>query len=199
MNIAITTIIQQQVVDVPQNSWVGRMSMAGVGIILLTFSALCIKGRKRRKSNEIVPMGPWGPLTVSIGDRLITGPSKRVLDKMSKRDDSDGLDWKSLMTFGFGLFAMTALLSSAPGTVLDFAHWIQGLIISVSGWPVLADIGAAGICFVFAILAFMNRDDDMKDLVFGTACGFIFPLGGGSFSELTFYVGQWIPHLLQIG
>lgn len=192
-------VAQQQVVDVPETSWVGNMSMAGVGIVLLIISAWCIKGRERQKSKEVVPMGPWGPLVVAVGDRLIAEPTKRLFDKWSHREDSEGVDWKSFMTFSFGVFGMTAILSSAPGTVISVAHWFQNLILSVSGWPILSDVGAAGICFLLVVLAMRNRDDDMKDLFFGALCGFVWPLGGGVFAEMTFNVGHWIPQLLQIG
>jgi hypothetical protein len=192
-------VVQQQQVDVPETSWVGHMSMAGVGIILLVMSAWFIRGRKRRGSGEMVPMGPWGPLFVSLGDRLIGDTTKRLMDNLSKRNDSEGLDWKSLMTFMFGLFGMTAILSSQPGAVLSLAQWVQDLILSLSGFPILADIGAAGLCFILVLLSLRNRDDDMKDLAYGAVCGLVFPLGGGTFSEITFNVGHWIPQLLHIG
>lgn len=194
----ILAAVQQQVVDVPSNSWVGHMSMAGVGITILFFSAWCIKGRKSKKTGDTVSMGPWGPLIVSIGDRVIAGPSERMLNKWAKRTDMEGLDWKSFMTFVFGLFGMTAILSSAPGFILTTAQWFQGLLMTVADWPVLSDLGAAFLCFVLVLLAMRNRDDDMKDLAFGAACGFIWPLGGGWFAERTLDVGQWIPQILQI-
>lgn len=191
--------LQQQQIRVPENSWIGHMSMAGFGIILLAASAFCIKGRKRKGSGEVVPMGPWGPLIVSLGDRIITQPTKRLFDKLSGRTDSEGLDWKSLMTWGFGAFSMTAILSSQPGTVLTLAHWVQDLLLKASGLPILQDIGAAGLCFIMLLLSLRNRDDDMKDLMYGAVSGFVFPLGGGIFAETTFNIGQWIPQLLQIG
>lgn len=192
-------VVQQQVLEVPKSSWVGYMSMAGVGLTLLLVSAWCIKGRKRKKSNEIVPMGPWGPLFVSFGDRLIERPTQRMFNKWANRDDMDGLDWKSFMTWGFGMFATTAILSSQPGVVLSIMQWLQGLIEGASGWPLLSDFGAAGLCFVLVLLALRNRDDDMKDLAYGALSGLIFPMGGGKFTEITFYVGHWIPQLLHIG
>lgn len=191
--------LQQQQIDVPQNSWVGHMSMAGVGIVMLVFSAWCIRGRKRKGSGEIVSMGPWGPLIVSVGDRLITDPTKRMLDKWSKRDDMEGIDWKSLMTWGFGAFGMTAIVSSQPGAILSIVEWFQGIILGIADWPVIADIGAAGLCFFLLGMAMRSRDDDMKDLMYGAICGFLWPLGGGWFADVTFAIGQWIPQLLQIG
>lgn len=192
-------VVQQQMVEVPQSSWIGNMSMAGVGLALLGLSAWCIKGRKRRKSNEIVPMGPWGPLFVSFGDRLIERPTERLFNSWAKRDDLEGVDWKSLMTWAFGAFATTAILSSQPGTVLSLMHWVQGLVEDASGWPILSDIGAAGLCFALLLAALRNRDDDMKDLMYGAISGLIFPLGGGWWAGVTFHIGHWIPQLLHLG
>lgn len=202
----ILSVAQQQVVNVPESSWVGQMSMAGVGITILVLSAWCIKGRLRRGAekgstnpDDVVAMGPWGPLVVSIGDRLITESTQRVLNKWAKRKDMEGLDWKSLMTFTFGVFGMTAILSSSPGFVLTVMQWFQGMLMAVVNWPILSDLGAAFLCFVLVLLAMKSRDDDKRDLMYGMACGFIWPLGGGTFSEMTLYVGQWIPQILQIG
>lgn len=195
-------VVQQQVVDVPSNSWIGQMSMAGVGIAILLLSALCIKGRKKKTTKEPVSMGPWSPLVTSIGTRLIEKPTARVINKWSGKDpeggDSEGLDWKSLMTFTFGIFGMTAILSSTPSTLLSLVHWFQGLISSVGSLPLIEDFGAAGICIVLGFMALRSRDDDMKDLIYGALCGLVWPLGGGTWAEVTLNVGQWVPQVLQI-
>lgn len=192
-------VVQQQVVSVPETSWVGTMSMAGVGIVLLGLSYLCIKGRKDAATGASVPIGPWGPLFGSIGDRLIGQSSARLYDKAFKRKGSEGFDWRSAMTFVFGLFGMTAILSSQPGTVLSLAQWAQGLVLKIADWPIVSDLGAAGLCVFLGFLAMRNRGDDVKDLSYGALCGLIWPLGGGWAANITFHVGHWIPQILHIG
>lgn len=206
MNIYLA--LQQQQVDIPENSWVGHTSMAGIGILLLVLSVMCIKGRKPKGadkgSKERVPMFLWGPVATALGDRLITQPTQRMFDKVAgvkegQASVTEGLDWRSLMTWSIGTFSTTALLSSRPGDVLSVAEWFQGLVLSIADWPILSDLGAAGLCFVLLILAMRSRDDDMKDLMYGALCGLIWPLGGGWFAGVTFDIGNWIPQLLQIG
>lgn len=185
--------VQQQQINIPENSWAGNMSMAGFGIILLVISFLCIKGNKKG-----VAMGPWGPMTNVVMTKLVTQPTKRIGDKWSG-GSSEGLDWKSLMTFLIGMWAMTSILSSSPGSVLSLAEWFQGLILELADWPIISDIGAGGICLFLGFLALRNKDDDNADLIYGAACGFIFPLGGGSWADITFQIGNWIPQIMQLG
>lgn len=207
MNLAV----QQQVIEIPEGSWVGNISMAGFGFILLVLSVLCIRGRKKKGaakgSEERVPMFLWGPVTGAIMDRVVTEPSKRAMVKIVKgkdgtaadADEFDGFDWRSLMTFLIGLWAMTSILSSTPGAMLSLAEWFQGLLLAIADWPFISDIGAAGICFFLLYLAMRSRDDDILDLTYGALCGLVFPLGGGTFAEITLYVGNWIPRVLQLG
>lgn len=181
---------QQQQIDVPENSWVGHTSMAGFGIILLTLAFLCIKGNKKS-----VQMGPWGPMFGVLMNKAITEPSKRVATKWG--GGSEGFDWRSLMTFLIGMWAMTSILSSSPGSVLSLAEWGQDLILRLRDWPILGDIGAGGLCFVLFFLAMRNKDDDKQDLIFGAVCGLLFPLGGGVFAQITLQIGQWVPQIMQ--
>jgi hypothetical protein len=185
-------IVQQQQIDVPENSWVGHTTMAGFGIVLLVLSFLCIKGNKKGAQ-----MGPWGPLVGVLMNKAVTEPTKRVASKWG--GGSEGFDWRSLMTFLIGMWAVTSILSSSPGSVLSLAEWGQGIIMSLQGWPILEDIGAGGVCLVLIFLAMRNKGDDKADLIFGSVCGFFFPLGGGVFAEMTLQIGQWIPQVMQIG
>lgn len=188
MNLAV----QQQQIQIPENSWAGHMSMAGFGIILLVMSFLCIKGNKKG-----VAMGPWGPMFGALMNKAVTQPTQRMAQKWG--GGSDGFDWKSLMTFLIGMWAMTSILSSSPGTVLSLVEWFQGLVLGVADWPILSDIGAGGICLFLVFLAMRNKDDDKADLTYGAICGFFFPLGGGMFAEFTLWVGNWIPKIMQLG
>ena len=190
-------VIQQQQITVPENSWAGHISMAGFGAILFIVSVLCIKGRKRKDGTR-KPMLLWGPLFSALMNRWITQPSARMMNQWSGGDESEGLDWKSLMTFLVGVWSMTSILSSSPGTLLNLAEWFQGLVMNLAEWPILADIGAGGICFLLVILAMRNRDDDIKDLAYGAICGFFFPLGGGVFANITLQIGNWIPQIMQL-
>lgn len=188
MNLAI----QQQQINVPENSWAGHMSMAGFGIILLVISILCIKGNKKG-----VPMGPWGLMWGALMDKTVTKPTGRLMAKHG--GSGEGFDWKSLMTFLIGMWAMTSILSSSPGTVLSLVEWFQGLVLNLANWPILQDIGAGGICLFLGFLAMRNKDDDKADLIYGSVCGFFFPLGGGVFAEITLWIGNWIPQIMQLG
>lgn len=188
----ILAVIQQQQVEVPENSWVGHTTMAGFGVILFAISLICIKGNKKGNA-----MGPWGPMFGFLMNKIITEPSKRIAQKWEGGDE--GFDWRSLMTFLIGMWAMTSIVSSTGGFLVDLVDWVQGMVISLSGWPVLSDIGAGGICFLLFILAMRNKGDDKKDLAFGAICGFLFPLGGGSWAEITLQIGQWIPQIMQLG
>ena len=184
--------VQQQVIDVPNNSWVGHTTMAGFGIMLMVIAVMCIKGNKRG-----VPMGPWGPMVGAGMNKLVTEPTKRLATKWG--GGGEGFDWKSLMTFFIGMWAVTSVLSSTPGTMLNLVEWFQGLVLSLSSWPILSDVGAGGICLLLFFLAMRNKDDDKKDLIFGAVCGFFFPLGGGIFAEITLQIGNWIPQLMGMG
>lgn len=184
--------LQQQQIEVPETSWVGHTTMAGFGIILLVVSVMCIKGNKKG-----VPMGPWGPMVAALMNKVVTEPSKRVASRWG--GGSEGFDWKSLMTFLIGMWAVTSILSSTPGTMLSIVEWFQGLVMGLAQWPVLSDIGAGGICILLFILAMRNKDDDKSDLIYGSICGFFFPLGGGVFAEITLQIGNWIPQVMNIG
>lgn len=185
-------ITQQQQIEVPNNSWVGHTTMAGFGIILLVVSFLCIKGNKKGNA-----MGPWGPMFSMLMNKAVTDPTKRMATKWG--GGSEGFDWKSLMTFLIGMWAMTSIVSSTGGFVLSLVGWFQGLVLTLGGWPVLSDIGAGGICLLLFFLAMRNQDDSKSDLTYGAICGFFFPLGGGIFATITFQIGQWIPQVMQIG
>jgi hypothetical protein len=185
-------LTQQQQIDIPQNSWVGHTTMAGFGIILFVVSVMCIKGNKKG-----VKMGPWGPMFGVLMDKAVTQPTKRMATKWG--GGSEGFDWKSLITFLIGMWAMTSIVSSTGGFVLSLVDWFQGLVMTLSGWPVLSDIGAGGICLLMAFMAMRNKDDDKSDLIYGAVCGFFFPLGGGIFAEMTLQIGNWIPQVLQLG
>lgn len=188
----ILALTQQQEIQVPENSWVGHTTMAGFGIILFIISVMCIKGNKKG-----IAMGPWGPMFGVLMNKAVTEPTKRMATKWG--GGSEGFDWKSLMTFLIGMWAMTSIVSSTGGFMLSLVDWFQGLVMMLSGWPVLSDIGAGGICLLMAFLAMRNKDDDKQDLVFGAVCGFFFPLGGGIFAEMTLQIGNWIPQILQLG
>ncbi|MCP9209685.1 hypothetical protein [Streptomyces cucumeris] len=189
MNLAL---VQQQQINVPETSWVGHTTMAGFGIILMVVSVLCIKGNKRKQ-----PMGPWGPMFGSLMDRAVAQPTKRMAAKWGGGDE--GLDWKSLMTFFIGMWAMTSILSSSPGTVVNLADFFQSLMMKLSGWPILEDVGAGGVCLLLFFFAMRNKDDDKADLMYGSICGFVFPLGGGIYSEITLQIGHWIPQVMSMG
>lgn len=184
--------LQQQQIVIPETSWVGHTTMAGFGLVLLVVSFMCIKGNKKG-----TPMGPWGPMFGALMNKLVTEPTKRIAQKWG--GGSDGFDWKSLMTFLIGMWAVTSILSSTGGFVLDLAEWFQSLVLMLGDWPVLADIGAGGICFILVILAMRSKDDDKSDLAYGAICGFFFPLGGGSFAKITLWIGNWIPEVLNLG
>jgi hypothetical protein len=186
-------IVQQQRIEVPETSWLGHMSMAGFGLAIFIVSVLCINGSKKTQKQ----MGPWGPFFTVVMNKTVTEPTKRIAMKWGGGDE--GFDWRSLMTFLIGMLGMTAILSSTGGFVLTLADFFQGLLMKMSGWPVLADLGAGGLCFILVILAMRNRGDDKADLGYGAACGFIFPLGGGTWSEITLQVGHWIPQIMHIG
>ncbi len=190
MNLAI---IQQQQIDIPENSWAGHTTMAGFGLVLLLLSFLCLKGNKKG-----VAMGPWSPPIVGLGDRLITEPSKRVAKKLWDGGD-DGFDWKSAMTFFIGLWAMTSIMSSTGSFLLDVIGFTQKMILGMSDWPLIADLGTGGLCFILLVMAMWSKDNDRADLAYGAAAGFLLPLGGGIFTGITFQVGQWIPQIMQIG
>lgn len=185
-------VAQQQTIDVPENSWVGHTTMAGFGIILLVIAFMCIKGNKKG-----VPMGPWGPMFGALMNKAVTEPTKRMASKWG--GGSEGFDWKSLMTFLIGMWAMTSIVSSTGGFVVDLVDFFQGIVTTLGGWPVLSDIGAGGICLLLFFLAMRNKDDDKTDLVFGAICGFFFPLGGGIFAEITLRIGNWIPQVMNLG
>lgn len=196
----ILAVVQQQQIDVPETSWLGSTTMAGVGITLTAVSVLCIKGRaKKGGGDKRQQMGPWGPLFGVLMNKLVGNPTARAMDKLTGGDDSEGLDWRSLMTFFIGMFAMTAILSSRPGPLLSLIGWAQGLIASLAtSVPFISEVGTGGICLFLLILAWRQRNDDAKDLFYGSLCGFFFPLGGGKFAELTFTIGHWIPHVLNM-
>jgi hypothetical protein len=189
----IIAAMQQQQISVPENSWVGHTTMAGFGIMLLVISVMCIKGNKKS-----IPMGPWGPMFGALMNKVVGEPTKRLFSKWGS-SGSEGLDWKSLMTFFIGMWAMTSIVSSTGGTVLNLVNWFQDLVLKMSGWPVLSDIGAGGICILLFVLAMRNKDDSKQDLTFGAVCGFFFPLGGGAFASLTLQIGQWIPEIMRLG
>jgi hypothetical protein len=186
-------LVQQQRISVPEDSLLGHISMAGFGIVLLIISVWCINGTKKKK----VPMGPWGPMFGILMDKAVTQPTKRMADKWSG-GTSEGFDWRSLMTFLIGMLSVTAILSSTGGFVLSLADFVQGLVLKMSGWPVVTDIGAGGICLLLGFMAMRNRGDDKADLGYGAVCGFFFPLGGGVFSQITLQVGHWIPQIMHI-
>lgn len=187
--------VQQQQIQIPENSWAGHTTMAGFGIVLLVVSFMAIRGRKRADGSS-QPMLLWGPLVGSLMNKAVTQPSQRLMQKWDK--NYEGFDWKSLMTFLVGMWAVTSILSSSPGTVLSLAEWFQSLILKLSGWPILADIGAGGVCLLLGFLAMRKKDDDKADLIFGSVCGFFFPLGGGIFAQITFQVGNWIPSVMNL-
>lgn len=194
----LLAVVQQQQLNVPETSWAGHTTMAGMGIALIVVSVLCIKGRELKdKSRQ--QMGPWGPAFGALMERIVGRPSARMMDNALSTTGSEGFDWKSLMTFVIGLFGMTAVVSSAPGPLLTFIGWFQALIMSLSSGPGIQELGAGGICLILGFLAWRQRNDDKKDLTYGAVCGFMFPMGGGSFSELTLQVGHWIPMILHLG
>lgn len=184
--------LQQQQITIPETSWVGHTTMAGFGIILLIISVMCIKGNKKG-----VPMGPWGPMFGALMDKAVTKPTGRMAQKWG--GGGEGFDWKSLMTFLVGMWAVTSILSSTGGFVIDMADWFQSLVMTLSSWPILADLGAGGICLLLIFLAMRNKDDDKADLAYGAICGFFFPLGGGVFAEITLWIGNWIPEVMNLG
>lgn len=190
MNLA-AAVQQQQTINIPQTSWVGVTTMAGFGFVLLIVSVMCIKGNKRG-----VPMGPWGPMFGALMGKVVTEPTKRMATKWG--GGGDGFDWKSLMTFFVGMWAVTSILSSTPGTLLNLIGWFQNLVMGLSSWPILSDLGAGGICLLLFFLAMRNKDDDKADLVYGAVCGFFFPLGGGIFAQITFQIGHWIPQVMNV-
>lgn len=192
----VNLALQQQQIQISETSWVGHTTMAGFGVILLVISFLSIKGRKRKDGSR-TGMFLWGPMFGALMNKLVTQPTQRMAQKWGGGDE--GLDWKSLMTFLVGMWAVTSILSSAPGTLLNLAEWFQSLITMMSGWPILADIGAGGLCFFLIFLAMRNKDDDKSDLAYGALCGLIFPLGGGSFAEITLAIGNWIPEVMNLG
>ncbi|MFE0472474.1 hypothetical protein ACFW2V_12755 [Streptomyces sp. NPDC058947] len=189
MNLAI---VQQQQLEVPETSWLGHTTMAGFGIVILVLSAWCIKGNKKG-----VAMGLWGPRFGFLMNKAITEPTKRMGTKVGGGEE--GFDWRSLMTFLIGMTGMTAILSSTGGFVVNLVGFFQGLVLKAADWPVIADLGAGGICLLMGFLAMRNKNDDMADLAYGAVCGFFFPLGGGMFAQLTMNVGHWIPQLMNIG
>lgn len=189
MNLAL---VQQQQIDVPETSWLGHTTMAGFGIALLVLSVWCIKGNKKG-----VAMGPWGPMFGILMNKAVTDPTKRMATKWG--GGSEGFDWRSLMTFLIGMLGMTAILSSTGGFVVDMVGFFQGLVLKLSGLPVLSDLGAGGICLLMGFLAMRNKDDDKADLTYGAVCGFFFPMGGGLFAQITLQVGHWIPQIMHIG
>lgn len=184
-------IAQQQQIEIPENSWIGHTTMAGFGIILFVISFLSIKGNKSGQQ-----MFLWGGLVKALMTKAVAQPTSRMMTKMHG-GPSEGLDWRSLMTFFVGMWGMTSIVSSTGGFVISMVGWFQDLVMMLAEWPILSDVGAGGICFLLLILAIRNRDDDMKDLAFGAACGFFFPMGGGSWAELTLQIGNWIPQIMQ--
>ena len=198
MNLAL---VQQQRLEVPETSWLGHMSMAGFGIVLLVISVWSIRGRKIKSSGGGPatygsPMLLWGSTFGIVMDKLVGEPTKRLAQKWG---GSEGFDWRSLMTFSVGMLAMTAILSSTGGFVLTLADLFQGLALKMADWPIVADVGAGGVCLLMGFLAMRNRGDDKADLTFGAICGFFFPLGGGLFAQITLQVGHWIPQIMHIG
>lgn len=189
----IIAITQQQQIDIPEGSWAGNTTMAGFGIILLVISFMCIKGNKKGKK-----MFLWGNFVGALGNKAITEPTKRMATKMGGAGD-EGFDWRSLMTFAVGMWAMTSIMSSSPGTVLDLVEFFQDLVMNLADWPIISDIGAGGICLLLLFLAMRGKGDDKNDLVYGSLCGFFFPLGGGWMAELTLQIGNWIPQVMQLG
>lgn len=190
MNLAL---VQQQQIKVPETSWAGHTTMAGFGIALFVVAIWCIKGTKKKRT----PMFLWGPVFGGLMDKFVTEPTKRVAARWG--GGTEGLDWRSLMTFLIGMFSMTAILSSTGGFVLTLADFFQGLVMKMSHWPIVADLGAGGICILMAAMAMRNRGDDKADLSYGALCGFFFPLGGGVFAQLTLQIGHWIPQILHVG
>ncbi len=187
----ILAITQQQQIDVPENSWIGHTTMAGFGIILLVLSFLCIKGNKKGQQ-----MFLWGGLTKALMTKAVQQPTSRMMTKVHG-GPSEGFDWRSAMTFLVGMWAMTSIVSSTGGFVVDMVGWFQGLVMALADWPILSDIGAGGICLFLRFLAMRNKDDDKQDLMYGAICGFFFPLGGGTWAEITLQIGNWIPQLMQ--
>ena len=183
--------VQQQQIDIPENSWVGHTTMAGFGVMLLLASVLCIKGNKKGS-----PMLLWGPMVGALGNRYITDPSKRFAQKWGGGDE--GFDWRSFMTFLIGMLGVTSILSAAGGNLVDVALWLQELLTNAFHLPFLNDFGAPGLCVVLSLFAMRNKGDDYADLTYGGLCALVFPLGGGSWAEVTLWIGNWIPHLMHL-
>lgn len=185
----ILAITQQQQIEIPENSWVGHTTMAGFGLVLFMVSLWCIKGNKDGKK-----MGLWSPVVVGLMDKAVTEPTKRI---SAKWGGSEGFDWRSLITFLVGMWAMTSIVSSTGGFLVNLVGWFQNLFMALKDWPIISDLGAGGICLLMAFLAMRNKDDDKQDLIYGAVCGFFFPLGGGAWAELTLQIGNWIPQIMQ--
>lgn len=183
-------IVQQQQIDVPQNSWMGQTTMAGFGLALFILALWCIKGNKKN-----VAMGPWGPMFGMLMNKAVTEPTKRMATKWGGGDE--GFDWKSLMTFLIGMWAMTSIVSSTGGFLVSVVGWFQDLLMALKDWPIISDLGVGGICLLMLFLAMRNKDDDKQDLIFGAVCGFFFPMGGGVWAEITLQIGNWIPQIMQ--
>src|SRR5690606_42079950 len=95
-------------VAVPEHSWVVQPTRPGSGVSLLVILFRCIKGNKIG-----VPMGPWGPMFGALMNKAVTEATKRMASKWG--GGSEGFDWKSLMTFLIGMWAMTSIVSSTGG------------------------------------------------------------------------------------
>lgn len=151
---------QLPTISVDQGGWLGNISAAGVGAVLLWGSNRLMKANK----------GPWGPFLES---------------KLSNVK----FDWKSTMSFIIGFMGVTLLLGSGDNWLRNALTWIQSLLTGLGNIDLFAAFGMAAFCVVAVIKIYADANDPEKDMRWGMVCAVLFPLGGGIFAQASLYTG----------
>lgn len=154
-------------IEVKEGGWLGNLSSAGLGAILLWFSY------KFAKDNRVL----WSP---------------GVTGKLNEKRD-----WTSLMSFLVGFICVTLILGSTDNLIRNGLVWLQQLIISVGSSEKVAFIGAPGICLILLLLALWKKGDSPFDIRMGSACGLLFPLGGGGWAQFSLVIGGFLANALN--
>lgn len=166
-------------VSVPEGSWLGDITAAGLGATLIVVPILLCK-------KELVF---WGPKCGPWIDKLVT----------DKDTGKKKLDWLSLLSFLFGFAGVTAILGSSEGPLQNIFEWLQGLFIWLREIPIINEIGMVPVCAVCLIMAMRKENDSLQDIRWGSISGLALPLGGGIFAQFTVWVAQGTVGLLSLG
>lgn len=147
-------------ITVQNGGWLGNTTAAGLGVIILYFS--------RRFATQEKVLWKQGGLI----DNLWKGK----------------VDTLSIFSFIIGFLCVTMILGAPDNPARTVIEWGQSFVMMLGENSFFAMFGAGGLCIVLFLLAYAKDNDCPKDIIWGSLCAIVFPLGGGMFTQFSLVI-----------